>query len=40
MVWQPGLFMLIREIKSNFVQDDEIFSTLVMDGTQQVQETS
>jgi hypothetical protein len=38
MVWEPDLFMLIREIKPGFVQLNKIFPTLVLDGTQQIQE--
>jgi hypothetical protein len=38
MVREPDLFVLIREIKQGFVQRNKIFPTLVLDGTQQVQE--
>jgi hypothetical protein len=38
MVREPDLFMLIREIKSGFVQRSKISPTLVLDGTQQIQE--
>jgi hypothetical protein len=38
MVREPDLFMLIQEIKPDFVQRTKIFPTLVLDGTQQIQE--
>jgi hypothetical protein len=39
MVLEPELFVRIRAIKSGFIQRDKIFPTLVLDGTQQIQET-
>jgi hypothetical protein len=38
MVRESALFVLIREIKSGSVQRNKIFPTLVLDGTQQIQE--
>jgi hypothetical protein len=38
MVRGPDLFLLIREIKPGFVQRNKIFLTVVLDGTQQIQE--
>jgi hypothetical protein len=38
MVPEPDLFVLIREIKPGFFQRNKIFPTLVLDGTQQIQE--
>jgi hypothetical protein len=35
---EPDLFVLIRETKFGFVQCNKIFPTLVLDGTQQIQE--
>jgi hypothetical protein len=37
MVREPGLSVVIREIKPGFVQRHKIFPTLVLDGTQQIQ---
>jgi hypothetical protein len=39
MVQEPDLFVLIRERKRAFVQHHKIFSILVLDETQQIQET-
>jgi hypothetical protein len=38
MVRELDLFVLIRETKPGFVQRNKIFPTLVLDGTQQIQE--
>jgi hypothetical protein len=37
LVRVPALFVLIREIKPGFVQHNKMFSTLLLDGTQQIQ---
>jgi hypothetical protein len=31
LVWEPDLFVLIREIKPSFVEDYKIFPALVLD---------
>jgi hypothetical protein len=38
MIREPDLFVLIQEIKPGFVQRNNIFPTLVLDGMQQIQE--
>jgi hypothetical protein len=38
MVREPDLFVPIREMKPGFVQRNKMFPTLVLDGTQQIQE--
>jgi hypothetical protein len=38
MAREPDLFMLTREIKSSFLQRKKTFPTLVLDGTEQIQE--
>jgi hypothetical protein len=38
MVREPELFVMIQEIKPGFVQHNKPFPTLMLDGTQQIQE--
>jgi hypothetical protein len=38
MIRKPDLLTLIREMKPGFVQRNNIFQTLVLYGTQQIQE--